>query len=97
MSGGRPNRGGRHGLAAFGELYTSPRMYGYAGALAPKGQDVMAKGATTRPDGLPGLNRAAATRSWRLLTTIGLLSAASGWLFNRWVENQEAKETTAEP
>ena len=109
------------GLIAFGELYTSPRMYEYIGALAPKGQeglflgyanlplaigsltggpvgawifnDVMAKGATTRPDGLLELNRAAATRGWLLLMAIGFLSAVSMWAFNRWVEKQEAKET----
>jgi dipeptide/tripeptide permease len=108
------------GLIAFGELFTSPRMYEYIGALAPKGQeglflgyanlplaigsltggpvgawifnDIMAKGATTRPDGLLELNRAAATRGWLLLMAIGFLSAVSMWLFNRWVEKQEAKE-----
>ncbi len=111
------------GLIAFGELFTSPRMYEYIGALAPKGQeglflgyanlplaigsltggpvgawifnDIMAKGATTRPDGLLELNRAAATRGWLLLMAIGFLSAVSMWLFNRWVEKQEAKETPA--
>jgi dipeptide/tripeptide permease len=111
------------GLIAFGELYTSPRMYEYIGALAPKGQeglflgyanlplaigsltggpvgawifnDIMAKGATTRPDGLLELNRAAATRGWLLLMAIGFLSAVSMWLFNRWVEKQEAKEPPA--
>jgi len=111
------------GLIAFGELYTSPRMYEYIGALAPKGQeglflgyanlplaigsltggpvgawifnDVMAKGATTRPDGLLDLNRAAATRGWLLLMAIGFVSAFAMWAFNRWVEKQEAKETPA--
>ena len=109
------------GLIAFGELYTSPRMYEYIGALAPKGQeglflgyanlplaigsltggpvgawifnDVMAKGATTRADGLLDLDRAAATRGWLLLMAIGFLSAVAMWAFNRWVEKQEAKET----
>ena len=112
------------GLIAFGELYTSPRMYEYIGALAPKGQeglflgyanlplaigsltggpvgawifnDVMAKDATTRADGLLELNRAAATRGWLLLMAIGFLSAVAMWAFNRWVEKQEAKETAAE-
>jgi len=111
------------GLIAFGELYTSPRMYEYIGALAPKGQeglflgyanlplaigsltggpvgawifnDVMAKGATTRPDGLLELNRAAATRGWLLLMAIGFLSAVAMWAFNRWVEKQEAKDRPA--
>ena len=109
------------GLIAFGELYTSPRMYEYIGALAPKGQeglflgyanlplaigsltggpvgawifnDVMAKGATTRPDGLLELDRAAATRGWLLLMAIGFLSAVAMWAFNRWVEKQERTET----
>ena len=26
---------------------------------------------------------------WLILTAIGLLSAASLWLFNRWLENQQ--------
>ena len=108
------------GLIAFGELYTSPRMYEYIGALAPKGQeglflgyanlplaigsltggpggawifnDVMAKGATTRPDGLLELDRVAASRGWLLLMAIGFLSAVSMWAFNRWIEKQEAKD-----
>ncbi len=111
------------GLIAFGELYTSPRMYEYIGALAPKGQeglflgyanlplaigsltggpvgafifnDIMAKGATTRPDGLLELNPAAATTGWILLMAIGFVSAAAMWLFNRWVEGQEARDRMA--
>ena len=104
-------------LIAFGELFTSPRMYEYIGALAPKGQeglflgyanlplaigsltggpvgafifnDIMAKGAKTRPDGLLDLDPAAATRGWLLLMAIGLVSALSMWLFNRWLERSK--------
>ncbi len=112
-------------LIAFGELFTSPRMYEYIGALAPKGQEglflgyanlplaigsltggpvgayifneIMAKGAIERPDGLLELNRAAATRGWLLLMAIGLLSAASMWAFNRWVERQDGERAAAAP
>jgi dipeptide/tripeptide permease len=104
-------------LIAFGELFTSPRMYEYIGALAPKGQeglflgyanlplaigsltggpvgayifnDIMAKGATVRPDGLLDLDPNAASKGWILLMAIGLLSALSMWLFNRWLEKQK--------
>jgi dipeptide/tripeptide permease len=104
-------------LIAFGELFTSPRMYEYIGALAPKGQeglflgyanlplaigsltggpvgayifnDIMAKGAKTRPDGLLDLDPAAASRGWLLLMAIGLVSALSMWLFNRWLEKRK--------
>ena len=55
----------------------------------------MAKGATTRPDGLLELDRVAASRGWLLLMAIGFLSAVSMWAFNRWVEKQEAKEAPA--
>ena len=76
----RSSSSSRSALIALGELFTSPRMYEYIGALAPKGQEglflgyanlplalgalvsgfagafifneIMAKGATTRPDGL---------------------------------------------
>ena len=101
-------------LIAFGELFTSPRMYEYIGALAPKGQEglflgyanlplafgamlggpvgalifneIMAKGATTRPDGLLQLVPANNAAGWLILMAIGFLSAGSLWLFNRWVE-----------
>ena len=103
-------------LIAFGELFTSPRMYEYIGALAPKGQeglflgyanlplaigsltggpvgayifnDIMAKGATVRADGLLDLDPGAASRGWILLMAIGLVSALSMWLFNRWLERR---------
>ena len=106
-------------LIAFGELFTSPRMYEYIGALAPKGQeglflgyanlplaigsltggpvgayifnDIMAKDATVRPDGLLELVPANNALGWGILMTVGFLSALSMWLFNRWLEKQEAR------
>jgi dipeptide/tripeptide permease len=103
--------------AAFGELFTSARMYQYVGALAPKGQEglflgyanlplaigsllggpvgalifnaVMARGATRRPDGLLELVPAQNRLGWMILMGIGVLSALSMWLFNRWLERQE--------
>ncbi len=105
-------------LVALGELFTSPRMYEYIGALSPKGQeglflgyanlplafgailsgpagayifnDVMAKGATTKPDGLLELVPANNAMGWLILMAIGLLSAFSLWLFNRWLEKRQA-------
>jgi dipeptide/tripeptide permease len=105
-------------LIALGELFTSPRMYEYIGALAPKGQeglflgyanlplafgamlggpvgayifnDIMAKGATVKADGLLELVPAQNAMGWIILMAIGLLSAASLWLFNAWLEKQRA-------
>jgi dipeptide/tripeptide permease len=107
-------------LIALGELFTSPRMYEYIGALAPKGQEglflgyanlplaigalaggpfgaiifneIMARGATKRPDGLLELVPANNMLGWVILMAIGFLSALSLWLFNRWLERQ-AKAT----
>jgi dipeptide/tripeptide permease len=101
-------------LIAFGELFTSPRMYEYIGALAPKGQEglflgyanlplaigsltggpvgafifneIMAKNAVTRPDGLLELDPTANAMGWIILMAIGFLSALAMWLFNRWLE-----------
>jgi dipeptide/tripeptide permease len=106
------------GLIAFGELFTSPRMYEYIGALAPKGQeglflgyanlplaigsltggpvgayifnDIMARGATERPDGLLELDPTQNAIGWLILMGVGFLSALSMWLFNRWLEKQPA-------
>jgi dipeptide/tripeptide permease len=103
-------------LIAFGELFTSARMYEYIGSLAPKGQeglflgyanlplalgslaggpagafifnDIMARGATTRPDGLLELVPANNALGWIILMGIGFLSALAMWLFNRWLERQ---------
>jgi dipeptide/tripeptide permease len=52
--------------------------------------DVMAKGATVRPDGLLDLDPTRNALGWGILMGIGLASAASMWLFNRWLERQEA-------
>ncbi|MCJ7441150.1 MAG: MFS transporter [Thermoanaerobaculaceae bacterium] len=104
-------------LIAFAELFTSPRMFEYIGALAPKGQeglflgyanlplaigslfggpvgafifnDIMAKGATKRPDGLLDLDPTQNALGWMILMAIGLASAFSMWLFNRWLEKQK--------
>ena len=101
-------------LIAFGELFTSPRMYEYIGALAPKGQEglflgyanlplaigsltggpvgafifneIMAKNAITRPDGLLELDPTSNAMGWIILMAIGFLSALAMWLFNRWLE-----------
>lgn len=51
--------------------------------------DVMAKDATVRPDGLLELVPANNMLGWAILTGIGLLSAASLWAFNRWLEKQK--------
>jgi dipeptide/tripeptide permease len=106
-------------LIALGELFTSPRMYEYIGALAPKGQEglflgyanlplalgalfggpvgayifneIMAKGATTKADGLLELVPANNAMGWLILMGIGFASAASLWLFNMWLERQTVK------
>jgi proton-dependent oligopeptide transporter, POT family len=105
-------------LIALGELFTSPRMFEFIGALAPKGQeglflgyanlplalgamlggpvgafifnDIMAKGARVRPDGLLQLVPARNAMGWLILMGIGLVSAASLWWFNRWLERRSA-------
>ncbi len=102
--------------AAFGELFTSARMYQYVGSLAPKGEEglflgyanlplaigtllggpvgavifneVMARGAVRRPDGLLELDPTMNALGWLILMGIGLASALSMWLFNRWLERQ---------
>ncbi len=101
-------------LIAFGELFTSARMYEYIGSVAPKGQeglflgyanlplalgslaggpvgayifnDIMARGATTRPDGLLELVPANNALGWVILMLVGFISACAMWLFNRWLE-----------
>ncbi|MFZ5786243.1 MAG: hypothetical protein ACOY3Y_07345 [Acidobacteriota bacterium] len=106
-------------LIAFGELFTSPRMYEYIGALAPKGQeglflgyanlplaigsltggpvgaylfnDIMAKGAITRLDGLLELDPTQNAIGWVILMAVGFVTAFAMWAFNRWLERQEAK------
>jgi dipeptide/tripeptide permease len=109
------------GLIAMGELFTSPRVYEYIGALAPKGQEglflgyanlplalgamlggpvgafifnkVMARGATTRADGLLDLDPVNNAVGWSILMAIGLLSAVSLWVFNRWLERRPLATT----
>jgi dipeptide/tripeptide permease len=104
-------------LIALGELFTSPRMYEYIGALAPKGQEglflgyanlplalgailggpvgayifneIMAKGATVKADGLLELVPAQNALGWIILMAIGMVSAASLWLFNLWLEKHK--------
>jgi dipeptide/tripeptide permease len=106
-------------LIAFGELFTSARMYEYIGSLAPKGQEglflgyanlplaigaltggpagafifreIMAKGATTRPDGLLELVPSQNALGWTILMAIGFVSALAMWLFNRWLERHPTR------
>ncbi len=101
-------------MCAFAELFTSPRMYEYVGALAPRGQEglflgyanlplalgsltggpvgalifneIMVRGGTRRPDGLLDLLPERNAAGWVILTAVGLASAVSMWLFNRWLE-----------
>ena len=110
-------------LIAFGELFTSARMYEHIGALAPKGQEglflgyaslpvavgsltggpvgayifneIMAKNATTRPDGLLELVPAQNALGWLILMAIGLASALAVWVFNAWVERQAPRAGAA--
>lgn len=53
--------------------------------------EVMAAGATTGADGLLVLRPGAATAGWLILMAIGLASALSMWLYNRWLERQPAQ------
>lgn len=48
--------------------------------------DIMAKGATTRPDGLLELVPAQNALGWVILMAVGFASAFAMWLFNRWLE-----------
>ncbi len=50
--------------------------------------EIMAKGATKRPDGLLELVPAQNMLGWVILMAIGFVSAVSLWLFNRWLEKQ---------
>ncbi|HYK91212.1 MAG TPA: MFS transporter [Acidobacteriota bacterium] len=52
--------------------------------------EVMARGASRRPDGLLDLVPGQNTLGWVILMAIGLISAMSMWLFNRWLEKQES-------
>ena len=48
--------------------------------------EIMAAGATERPDGLLELDAGNASLGWILLMVIGLASAASMWLYDRWLK-----------
>ncbi len=52
--------------------------------------DIMCRNAVKRPDGLLDLDPASASTGWLLLMGIGLVSAASMWIYNRWLERQVA-------
>jgi len=51
---------------------------------------VMCRNAVKRPDGLFDLDPAAASTGWLILMGIGFASAASMWLYNRWLERHPA-------
>lgn len=104
---------------AFGELFTSARMYEWIGALSRRGQEglflgyanlpiaigallsgpvgpwifdrIMCRDAVVRPDGLLDLVPAHAALGWLVLMGIGFASAASMWLYNRWLERSTKK------
>jgi proton-dependent oligopeptide transporter, POT family len=67
---------------AFGSLAGGP-----VGALIFN--EIMARGATRRPDGLLDLAPVQNASGWIILMAVGFLSALSMWLFNRWLERQE--------
>ena len=48
--------------------------------------EIMAKGATQRADGLLELDPVQNTIGWLLLVAIGLVTALALWLFHRWLE-----------
>jgi proton-dependent oligopeptide transporter, POT family len=70
---------------AFGSLAGGP-----VGALIFN--EVMARGATRRPDGLLELAPGQNAQGWLIFLAIGLASAFSMWLFNRWLERTESKK-----
>jgi dipeptide/tripeptide permease len=57
--------------------------------------EVMARGATRRPDGLLELVPSQNLYGWVILMAIGFVSALSMWLFNLWLEKQEPKGKTS--
>ncbi len=68
---------------AFGSLLGGP-----VGAFIFN--EVMARGATRRPDGLLDLVPSHNALGWMIFMGVGLASALSMWLFNRWLERQPA-------
>ncbi len=73
---------------AFGSLAGGP-----VGALIFN--EVMAKHATRRADGLLDLVPSQNAQGWIILMAIGFASAISMWLFNRWLEKQASSATAA--
>ncbi|HEX9082048.1 MAG TPA: MFS transporter, partial [Holophagaceae bacterium] len=51
---------------------------------------IMCRGAVLQPSGLLKLDPRAAASGWILLAVFGLGSALSLWLYNRWLQRQEA-------
>jgi POT family proton-dependent oligopeptide transporter len=70
---------------AFGSLAGGP-----VGALIFN--EIMARGAARRPDGLLDLVPVMNASGWIILMAVGFLSALSMWLFNRWLEKAEIRE-----
>ncbi|MDY0001985.1 MAG: MFS transporter [Polyangia bacterium] len=58
--------------------------------------DIMCRGAKSRPDGLLDLNQGWAMAGWGVLMLIGLASAAGMWLYNRWLSSLPPETKTQE-
>jgi dipeptide/tripeptide permease len=56
--------------------------------------EVMCKGATKLESGLLELDPRSAASGWLILMSIGFASAASMWIYNRWLERQGAVPAT---
>ena len=54
--------------------------------------EVMCRGATQGEGGMLELKPASAVMGWGILMLIGLLSAASMWAYNMWLERQEQRQ-----
>jgi len=52
--------------------------------------DIMCRGAVVRPDGLKDLDPFWNASGWLILMGVGLLSALSMWIYNRWLEKEVA-------
>lgn len=91
---------------AIGEMFASPRIYQYIGAIAPKGQEGLYLGYSNLPLALGTIvgaplggimfetliknpaSQGAATRAplmWLLVASMGLLSMAGLWLYDRYL------------
>jgi dipeptide/tripeptide permease len=57
--------------------------------------EVMCRGAVPVEGGLLQLKPGSATAGWCILMGIGMVSAASMWVYNWWLERQEAREAKA--